>query len=546
MLLARVVKRVLGDDGGAPPPVKEILTRQAPVETGEPVMARTPMLTRSPQQPVSQPAQPEEPSAALLTRTPGQAPTPAAPTVPYELLTRNVGRAPQAQSSDEGTQGLLTRGPFSTPTPQPEPERELLTRSPALDMGLAEGRPAPSVPPSEAGTGPLLRDVKGRAISRPQMHETGDRLEDLGDYRRQLEDYRNPRNTNNNWLRTAAEVGLGFLQGGIPGAAVRGLRQAFNPNLDERQERDRELARVQGMEQKELLTRKTVSGLLDDEAERNYKGAQARELLTRPGAERLKQEQSNIIETWKALPEFDPDARDPQTVELIRRASAAQVTLPKKEHGDRFTFVPVQSGDSVRLVRGNTRSGEAVEVGTYAKPAQFKLDGLEERYGLKSDKQVETEALARVAPARGRRLTPQGRQILDAEIKWLKSEEGGSVIPEDASSEEADNAALNSLLAADKRLSDVYEGVENDDELKRRIAAEKEKIGGASAPARALVARLKSALLNYRAPEKPAIKIHLDKVLEDFNTVLAERDPKKQKAKADDFFDTLGQAEVTQ
>jgi hypothetical protein len=119
-----------------------------------------------------------------------------------------------------------------------------------------------------------MQNAKGETVTRPQFDNTGDREADLENYRQQLGDQRNPKNTNSRWWEALKETGRGFLQGGVFGAAARGIRAAAVPNVDERAARDREIGRVEGEQGKERERRGWQAKLADAQEQSDLRRAQ--------------------------------------------------------------------------------------------------------------------------------------------------------------------------------------------------------------------------------------------------------------------------------
>lgn len=144
-----------------------------------------------------------------------------------------------------------------------------------------------------AGRAPLMRDSKGRTVSKPRYENTGDRSRDLENYAADLDDYRDPKDTNGWWgrLKAALMGGMGGLAGtgdplgGAGGALFGFLRNLISPNSDERDWRDGERRRVAGEQGREherrmrgLQTREAAARVrdLEDKPERERELAQMR------------------------------------------------------------------------------------------------------------------------------------------------------------------------------------------------------------------------------------------------------------------------------
>jgi hypothetical protein len=134
----------------------------------------------------------------------------------------------------------LNVDPAAAEAPQPDPV------TPAVGAVTPAG---PVVTPEERrtlGALPLQHNAKGQTVGRPEYDDTGDRSTDLETYRQGLEAQRNPEHKGSRWWTALKEAGLGFITGGLPGAVVRGIHGAAAPNVEERRDRDREIARVEG------------------------------------------------------------------------------------------------------------------------------------------------------------------------------------------------------------------------------------------------------------------------------------------------------------
>jgi hypothetical protein len=196
------------------------------------------------------------------------------------------------------------------PAPQPavkaappviDPAAAVVEPPPPAAVGVTEaGVPVPAAPEVTGaqrramGPAPLQRNAKGETVGRPQYDDTGDRSADLANYDRQLESERNPKDRDGRWWTTLKEAGRGFLEGGLMGAAARGLRGAFSPNVNERRDRDRERARVAGEMGKERERQGWQAKLHETQADIDLKNANAEYARKRP---EIETERNDLRET---------------------------------------------------------------------------------------------------------------------------------------------------------------------------------------------------------------------------------------------------------
>jgi hypothetical protein len=147
---------------------------------------------------------------------------------------------------------------------------------------------APAVSPEERrgmGPAPLQRNAKGQAVGKPEYDDTGDRAADLENYRQGLEAQRNPEHKGSRWWTALKEAGLGFITGGLHGAAVRGIRGVAAPNIEERRDRDREIARVEGEQGRVRTEQGWQAKLAEAQADIEQKKAGAEYTRQRPAIE---------------------------------------------------------------------------------------------------------------------------------------------------------------------------------------------------------------------------------------------------------------------
>lgn len=171
----------------------------------------------------------------------------------------------------------------SSPDPA-QPDTSVLLRRPDPLAPIASPAPAPSmelIPRQPIQPLPVPAEVAPPVIPRPPMIEYNNKgrplgiaAESGGDPLAQnqalleaQQSYKPKGSTKDLLLGLAA----GFMRGGLPGVAMSGLNYAQNPGGMAQARMDQEIDRTQGNIQRDLIGRKTQSGLLDDQTNREYK-----------------------------------------------------------------------------------------------------------------------------------------------------------------------------------------------------------------------------------------------------------------------------------
>lgn len=256
----------------------------------------------------------------------------------------------------------------------------VLPRPAVVDASAVEAAPAEAsaytAPGTEAGPtvsgaerrtlgpAPLPTNARSETVGRPVYDDTGDRLTDLANYDRALGEQRNPKDLDG-WWGTLKEAGKGFLQGGLFGAAARGLRDiGSHHNLGERAERDRERARVAGEVQAEQGRQGWAAKLADAQADIDLKNANAEYSRKRPdieadkAGERAKDQRARaLVSIYNRLPEFDPSA--PENADLAAQMRDAGLPVVTKRANQQLSFQQDPRSGAWTVIAGDKQSGTA-------------------------------------------------------------------------------------------------------------------------------------------------------------------------------------------
>lgn len=301
---------------------------------------------------------------------------------PRRTMERRVGdefESPYAAAESAPTPKRLAPAVAVPETPEavPPPEAAPVVAPEAVEVSPAERR--------RLGPAPLQRNARGETVGRPEYDDTGDRLADLTNYDRQLESERNPKDRDGRWWTTLKETVAGFAEGGLMGAARRGLRGLAAPNVNERRDRDRERARVHGEMGVEQKNRDWHAKLAETQADIELKKANTEYTRKRPELEAERNDVRADIaregnETRKAIAGMNDSTRRSEgeanrglkrelglaSIGQRREASANNLKYrEKKDTADRAQRA-AQHGDRMELGRANLAERVASRISTEA------------------------------------------------------------------------------------------------------------------------------------------------------------------------------------
>lgn len=223
------------------------------------------------------------------------------------------------------------------PTPRVNPALDLdpsaavVPEAPeAVALPMAVGPEVTGEQRRKMGLAPLPVNANGETVGKPQYDDTGNRGADLENYRRGLADQRNPEDRDGRWWTALKEAGRGLLEGGLMGAAARGLRGAVAPNVNERRQRDREIQRVEGEQAKDFQQQTWQQKLAEAQADIELKNANAEYTRQRPAIEADR----NDVRTDIAREGFE-----------TRRAIAGMQDATKRSEGDKNRAVKLTAAE---------------------------------------------------------------------------------------------------------------------------------------------------------------------------------------------------------
>lgn len=266
--------------------------------------------------------------------------------------------------------GEAAGGGYGTPeNPRQTPGAALpvMRDSPTVPLGSG-----PVVTPAERReleALPVMRNAQGESVNRPEYDDTGDERADLAKYQRSLQGFRNPADRDGRGWSSLKRAALGFAQGftqtgllagGLGGAITGVVYGAARPNWNERAGRDAEMQRV-GQRRSHLFAEdkqqresaKAAADLRNAEADRRNKLILPVMKSEEDRRAEQEAERDNILAQIRDRDEFDPDAADPHTQALVRRAKALGMTLLKKQRSDKWELSKV--GDNTVLFNPRTR-----------------------------------------------------------------------------------------------------------------------------------------------------------------------------------------------
>jgi hypothetical protein len=315
----------------------------------------------------------------------------------------------------------------------------------------------------------------------------------------------------------------GHWAGVLAGGAAGGVGGYVNKTWNEQRQHELELGRAREEYGEATQIDKDDNAFANDESERATKTYRALTERQRLIYDQLSDQQKAILDVWKELDEFDPDDPDPRVKELVERAKLANVSVLKKQKGERFTFNVTPAG---KLIIGNTATGAYKEgSGDYAKPTSLTSNELPDNlFGIRSDKELEDEATASTAPQfANRRVRPEVAQGL---IGQGDDANGYPYRNADGTLNEA--AALRDGMLT----SEGYEGLSEDKAYSQRRSQALNSLRGGQKWKQDAVTRFRTILTNAPAGNKA---VPLNQIISDFKEVLEIKDAKKRSAKIEEY-----------
>lgn len=515
-----------------------------------PEAAKKAAAMQGPQQPAGQPVTPTAPVPQTVSepspRTPFAGATPRNP-LDHLFYPQAERPAPDANALPPGGQGQFPPLPMDTALgggggdPRgyyPTPATGLIQGggglgSPQLQQ-LAPQMQAPTGIEPMAGYQPTssIRPADPKAIARNVPPEDAQ-----GALKYWNDMYNNPVNQDKGWKGLVRELIQNFLHGmskaqpgmsmtdalalGATGAGAGFFNKGWNeqrlaesmiPGAQQRVdfENQQQAREAQIANQQNQIINRDRQTALDME-----KGVQ----------DRLTKEQDQLIGVWKDVDDFDPET-NPQHKQIQTQAAQMGVVLPAKRKGERFSTQIAPDG---RIVITNTATGQ-YQIGgeSLAKPRIYKDEDIPDSlFGLKSDDDIKTEALASVGiGGPNRRVRPEVVASLPDAFKN----------PDGSFNEAAYMQALNRGTTEIKP-SDLYENVP--DNYKQRLAEVEKNLRGRQGGLRKQVARFRS-VINNRTPNPNGSPISLDEVQAAFKEVLDKGKPKD----LEEFFTYLRTANI--
>lgn len=452
------------------------------------------------------------------------------------------------------THGAPLNPPLASLNAQAEP--------PALHKDLIPNPPPIVTPAERRGLRPLpvMRNAEGESITRPQYDDTGSEREDLANYGRALQMYRNPADKDGRRWSALKRAALGFVQGvaqtgslagGLGGAITGGVYGAARPNWNERAERDAEQARVDSRlksvdEQTKRAfdierTRKEFeqeSALREEELKNKRLLPVLKERESSQGRDEA--ERAGLRQTWNNLQEFDPNSSDPEIRAMVERARSLNLFLPKKTREAAADWELTKVGD--RTVLHNRRTNEIKEATLNGQPIDPKeakplsaADLPDSFFELPDEKAIVDAALAEVAPSvKGRRIKPEilagyrtvkGKDNVTTKVNFANPDGSPNM-------DEIWRAIELEVLSP----SEVWENVTQEDD--QRLAEARKRIRTRASSERAAVDEFRLRVTRNK-PNANAVATPVANVARRFNEIRRTPAGKQREQALKTFYDTL-------
>lgn len=357
----------------------------------------------------------------------------------------------------------------------------------------------------------------------------------------------NPAHDENGRTKSALiGAGIGALQGfgatgnwggAVGGAAAGAGMGGFRPQTDEEFRQKARVAEMTGQMERALGRQKQE---LEVEAARTgieHERAATEELRGRVGTKAADEERDALVRVFNDLPEFDPDAQDPETREMVERARRLRVTLPKKVRGDRFSIQVTPNG---RVFKANTTTGEVAEQTDpktgqsydVSKQQPVKATDLPDTlFGIPDDKAIEDEARAAVADVvKSRRVRPEMVAIIERRRQDIDDANAAARAKDpNASQEPTDDASVISNMLEDG-ITGIWEDVTPRQE--RELAAARNRVRERYTGVRADADKFRLAVSRVKQKDGKPSK-SLNQVIGLFNEYSAIKDAKKRRQMLD-------------